>query len=125
MNLIITIPAYNEEATIASVITRIPRNCADEVKILVIDDGSTDNTAAVAVEAGADKIVSHGFNKGLGTAFQTGIETALEMGADVVVNIDADGQFNPEDIPKLIEPIKENEADMVTCTRFLEKESSF
>ena len=79
MILIITIPAYNEEATIASVVTRISRNCEDEVKILVINDGSTDNTVAVVGEAGADRIISHGFNKGLGTSFQTGIETALEV----------------------------------------------
>ena len=115
------IPAYNEEMTIGSVIKAIPRDIADDVKVVVIDDGSTDNTVNVAKESGADKIVSHGINKGLGIAFQTGIETALKMNADTIVNIDADGQFNPNDIPKLIKPIIEGNGDMVTCSRFLDK----
>ena len=121
MKLVIMIPAYNEEKLISSVIKDIPRNIADDVKVVVIDDGSTDNTVKVAKESGADKIVSHGINKGLGLAFQTGVKTALEMNADIIVNIDADGQFNPNDIPKLIKPITEGKADMVTCSRFLDK----
>ena len=62
MKLVIMLPAYNEENTIASVISRIPRDCADEVQVLVIDDGSTDRTVEKAKEAGADRIYSHGFN---------------------------------------------------------------
>ncbi len=122
MNVVVMIPAYNEEASIASVIGKIPRDCAKKVQVIVIDDGSADRTVEVAKEAGADKIVSHGFNKGLGVAFRTGLETALNMGADIIVNIDADGQFNPDDIPRLLQPIIENKADMVTCSRFLKEE---
>ena len=115
------IPAYNEEKTIGTVIKNIPRNFVKDLKIVVIDDGSTDNTVKVAKESGADKIVSHNINKGLGVAFQTGLETALKTNADIIVNIDADGQFDPNDIPKLVRPITEGKADMVTCSRFLDK----
>lgn len=118
----VLIPAYNEEKTIGSVIKAIPRDIADDVKVIVIDDGSTDNTVTVAKESGADKVVSHNVNRGVGVAFQTGIEAALKTNADIFVNIDADGQFNPEDIAKLVEPIIQDKADMVTCTRFLVKE---
>lgn len=120
-NVVVMIPAYNEEKTILAVIKAIPKDIAEDVKIVVIDDGSTDNTVNVAKESGADKVISHNTNKGLGVAFQTGIETALKTNANIIVNIDADGQFNPNDIPKLIKPIIEGKADMVTCSRFLDK----
>ena len=120
--IVVIIPAYNEENTIAKVIGEIPRDISDSVEVLVIDDGSSDNTVTIAKKAGADHVISHGYNKGLGIAFQTGIRNALEIGADIIINIDADGQFNPGDIPKLIKPIVEQKADMVTCSRFLKKE---
>ncbi len=112
------IPALNEERTIGHLIRLIPRDCAEEVKVLVIDDGSTDRTKEISELAGADKIISHKANLGLGTTFKDGIDEALRMGADIIVNIDADGQFNPKDIPKLIQPIIDNKADMATCSRF-------
>ncbi|UCE74902.1 MAG: glycosyltransferase family 2 protein [Methanomassiliicoccales archaeon] len=121
MKAVVMIPAYNEEKTIGHVIKGIPRNFADEVKVLVINDGSQDNTVGYAKRAGADDVVSHKRNKGLGHAFRTGIDNALRMGADVIVNIDADGQFDPRDIPRLVKPIVDKEADMVTCTRFAGK----
>jgi glycosyltransferase involved in cell wall biosynthesis len=121
MKIVIMTPAYNEEKTIGAVIKAIPRDIAEDVKVIVIDDGSTDNTVKVAKESGADKVISHNTNKGLGVAFQTGIETALKTNADIIVNIDADGQFNPNDIPRLIKPIIGGKADMVTCSRFLDK----
>jgi len=86
--------------------------------VLVVDDGSRDATVKRAEAAGADRVVSHKTNKGLGMAFKTGLNTGLEMGADAIVNIDADGQFNPLDIPMLIDPILKNRADVVTCSRF-------
>ncbi|MBR9683464.1 glycosyltransferase family 2 protein [Candidatus Woesearchaeota archaeon] len=118
MKIVIVIPAYNEEETIGQVIEQIPRNCAKKVQVLVIDDGSRDRTVEVAKKAGADKIISHNTNLGLGAAFKNGIDEALKMGADIIVNIDADGQFNPQDIAKIIRPIVDNKADMVTCSRF-------
>ncbi len=117
--LVVMLPALNEAATIADVIEGIPRAIPGirDVEVLVVDDGSTDQTAGIAREKGA-VVVSHRRNMGVGRAFQTGIAKALELGADIIVNIDADGQFNPEDIPRLIEPILSGEGDCTTCTRF-------
>ena len=122
MKLVVLIPAYNEEKTIGDVISEIPRNLegVEHVDVLVIDDGSTDNTVRVAEDAGADKVVSHHRNIGVGAAFSTGIYNALECGADIIVTIDADGQFNPHDIPTLIAPILAGEAEFVTASRFLD-----
>jgi len=117
--LVVTIPAYNEQATVGQVISDIPKEIKgiDEIKIVVIDDGSTDSTSQAASQAGA-LVFSFGHNKGLGAAFSQGIRTALSLGADIIVNIDADGQFDSKDIPKLLEPILNNKADMVTASRF-------
>jgi len=119
MKLVVIIPALNEQATIADVIDRIPREIAgvERVDVIVINDGSTDDTKQAAIDAGA-AVVSHRYNRGVGAAFRTGIGAALEAGADIVVNMDGDGQFNPADIPALIEPILAERAGMVTCSRF-------
>jgi len=115
VKLVVTIPAYNEENTVANVIAEIPRQIEgiDSVEVLIIDDGSDDETVARAQEAGADNIRSHKRNEGLGVTFKHGLETALEMGADIVVNIDADGQYNAKEIPALIQPILDDKADIV------------
>ncbi len=118
--IVVTIPALNEENTIGFVIRDIKKAVKD-AEIIVVNDGSRDNTINVALEAGATKVISHKRNKGLGVAFKTGINSALKMGADIIVNIDADGQFNPEDIPRLVQPILNKKSDMVTCSRFLHK----
>ncbi|PKL50388.1 MAG: glycosyltransferase family 2 protein [Planctomycetes bacterium HGW-Planctomycetes-1] len=119
MKIVVTIPAYNEQATVGQVISDVPRAIEgiDEIKIVVIDDGSSDGTAAAASQAGAT-VHSLGNNKGLGEAFSQGIRMGLSLGADIIVNIDADGQFNPKDIPLLVAPILKDEADMVTASRF-------
>jgi glycosyltransferase involved in cell wall biosynthesis len=119
VSLVVTIPAFNEEATVADVIKAVPRDIAGvgRVDVVVIDDGSTDGTAEAATGAGA-KVVSFSYNKGLGAAFSEALRTALALGADIIVNIDADGQFNAGDIPKLLRPIVEGRADMVTASRF-------
>ena len=123
MKLVVTIPALNESKTIADVIQGIPRpiDGVDEVEVVVVDDGSTDDTAERAQEAGAH-VVSHGRTRGVGAAFRTGLAAALERGAGLIVNIDADGQFAPSDIPELIRPILDGQADFVTCTRFGRKD---
>jgi glycosyltransferase involved in cell wall biosynthesis len=118
LRLIVTIPAFNEEATIGDVIRLIPRNVVEDVKIIVVDDGSTDNTVNEAWKAGADKVVSFGRNMGLAYAFKKGLEAALEMNPDIIVNIDADGQYDAGEIPRLIRPIIEGEADIVLGSRF-------
>lgn len=117
MKLVVMIPCYNEEKSIASVIKEIPRDCCEEVEVLVINDGSADRTAEEAKKAGADKIISFKKNKGLAPAFKAGLQQAIEMGADIIVNTDGDGQYNGEEIPKLIEPILAGRADFVLGSR--------
>lgn len=120
MRLIVSIPALNEEEKIGETIGRIPRSFPgiDEVFVQVIDDGSSDRTATVSREAGADFVVSHGVNRGVGKTFRTAVENALEQGADVMAFIDADGQFDPRDIATLLEPVLLGKADMVSADRF-------
>jgi glycosyltransferase involved in cell wall biosynthesis len=123
MRLIINIPAYNEAEAIEKTIRGLPREIfgVDEVFVQVIDDGSSDNTAQVAREAGADFVYSHNTNRGIGKTFRTAVESALENGADLFVNIDADGQFDSADIPSLLQPIFNGNADMVVADRFGDK----
>jgi len=123
MKLVITIPSYNEEQSITSVITEFPRTIPgiDEIQILVINDGSTDRTFDVAIQAGADKVISHKFNIGLAKTFRDGLDAALEMGADIIVNTDADFQYNGTEISKLIAPILEGHADIVLGDRQIDK----
>lgn len=123
MKLVVTIPALNEEKTIAQVVGGVPKNIPGitEVEVIVVNDGSTDQTAAFAEAAGASVINVHG-RPGLGTIFRTGLERAMRRGADIIVNIDGDGQFNPGDIPTLVEPILRDDADFVTCSRFADPE---
>ena len=120
MRLIVNLPAFNEAEKIAETIQRIPRSVAgfDEVLVQVIDDGSKDNTLAEAKRGGADFVYSNGVNRGIGKTFRHAAERALANGADIMVNIDADGQFDPNDIAKLVAPILANEADMVSADRF-------
>jgi len=122
VKLIVMIPAFNEEGVIANVIRNIPRNVSSikSVEVLVMDDKSTDNTVKVSKNAGADYVITNEVNQGLGQNFKKGINHALRLGADIIVNIDADGQFNSKDIPKLIQPILNKEADVVTCSRFID-----
>ena len=119
MKLIIQIPCLNEEATLPATIADLPRRVEgiDEIELLVIDDGSTDRTVAVARELGVDHIVRLTNNKGLAAGFQAGLDSCLKLGADVVVNTDADNQYRGEDVAKLVAPIVAGEADMVVGDR--------
>lgn len=119
MKLVIYMPALNEEEGISDVIQSLPKDIEgiEEVKVLVVDDGSTDDTAKIARSSGAD-VVSHGVNKGVGSAFQSAVQYALENGVDILVSIDADRQFNSDQIPQIIKPLLEDRADMVTGNRF-------
>jgi glycosyltransferase involved in cell wall biosynthesis len=119
MKLVIQIPSFNEEQTIGQTIKDLPSHLPgfDEIEILVIDDGSTDNTAARAKTAGADHILKLETNRGLAQAFAKGMEYALSLNADVVVNTDADNQYFGADIALLVEPILDRSADMVVGCR--------
>jgi len=120
MKLVINLPAFNEEEKIKETISRIPKhiNDIDEIVIQIINDGSKDNTATVAMSAGADFVYSHKKNCGVGMTFKTAVEKALKNGADIMVFMDADGQFNPNDIEKIIAPILSKEYDIVSADRF-------
>jgi glycosyltransferase involved in cell wall biosynthesis len=119
MKLVIQIPAFNEEATIARALEALPRRVPgfDAVERLVVDDGSTDATSEQARSAGADRVVRLATNRGLAEAFSAGIAESLAMGADVIVNFDADMQYDPVDIPALVAPVLEGRADLVVGDR--------
>jgi len=119
MKLVVTIPAYNEGATISMVLREIPRYIegVDSIEIILIDDGSTDNTVNEAIKNGVDEVVTHTVNRGLGVSFRDGIDRALQNGADLIVNIDADGQYNASQISDLIQPILDGRADIVLGCR--------
>ena len=110
----VVIPAYNEETKIGNVIETMP-TFVDYT--IVVNDGSTDKTADIAKAKGVI-VLTHKKNKGVGAAIATGIRKALMLNIDIMVNIDADGQFNPQDIIKLINPIITKQADFVTGSRF-------
>jgi len=119
MKLIIQIPCFNEAETLAIALSALPTriNGFEKVEFLVIDDGSNDDTAEVARTFGVHHIVKHTKNLGLARAFMTGIEASLKAGADVIVNTDADNQYNADDIPKLVYPILNQQADFVIGER--------
>lgn len=118
--LVVLIPAYNEEELIGKTISAIPRKIfgIEKIEVLVIDDGSTDKTVEIALNAGANKIVSLGKNMGVATAFMTGIRNAISMNADIVVTLDGDGQFPPEQISNFIVPIQNQQYDVISGARF-------
>ncbi len=119
MKVIIDIPALNEEKDIGPVIAALPKNLeyVDTIEYLVVDDGSTDATTELARAAGA-RVITHPVNRGVGAAFQSALRYALENGADALVTIDADRQFDPAEIPAILEPILMGKADMVVGNRF-------
>ncbi len=118
MKVIIQIPCYNEAETLPGTLALLPRQMAgaDAVEVLVVDDGSTDGTAQAARQAGTDHVISirHG---GLARAFAAGLNASLEAGADIIVNTDADNQYDAADIPALIRPILDGQADIVIGDR--------
>lgn len=119
MKLVIQIPCLNEEATLPLVLKSIPKSIEgiDEITILVIDDGSTDKTVAIAKKHGVKEFVYHPQNMGLARSFQDGIAKALELGADIVVNTDGDNQYPQQETPNLIKPLIEGRADIAIADR--------
>ena len=119
-HLAVVIPAKDEEATIGELLDRLGavRVPGCELRAVVVDDGSTDRTAEIARERGAD-VVRHPGNLGLGAALRTGLVMAVERGADAVAYLDADLEYYPEDIPRLVEPVLAGRADYALGSRFL------
>lgn len=127
MKLIVQIPCFNEEKTLPLTVNDIPREVdgVDSVEILVIDDGSTDRSVEVAKEIGVNHIVKNISNKGLAQTFHTGLDACLRLQADIIVNTDGDNQYCAEDIPKLIAPILNGEADIVIGDRQTDASPTF
>lgn len=119
MKVIIQIPCFNEEHTLAATLADLPRSIpgVDSVEWLVINDGSTDRTIEVARANGVDHILDLAHNRGLASAYAAGLEAALRAGADIIVNTDADNQYCGHDIPKLVEPILCGQAELVIGER--------
>jgi len=116
-NILVLIPAFNEEERIGEVIRGV-RRCLSEATVLVVNDGSSDQTPIVSCEAGA-RVVSHPFNLGVGTALQTGYKYAVRHGFHYVIQLDADGQHPPSFLSDFVTKLKETEADLVIGSRFL------
>ena len=123
ISLLVVIPCLNEEMTVERVVRGVPSTLEGigKIDIVVVDDGSNDSTAARAGEAGAT-VISHLTTEGLGATFRESLALAVARGVDLMVHIDGDGQFDPADISLLVEPIVRGEADMVTASRFLDRE---
>ncbi len=119
MKLIIQIPCFNEAESLPAALAELPRTISgiDCIETLVIDDGSSDDTAAVAERLGVTHVVRHPRNLGLAQAFQTGLDACLRLGADVIVNTDADNQYPGRYIPDLVAPVLAGQADMVIGDR--------
>ena len=117
--LVIQIPCYNEEQTLGVALAALPRTVPgiDKVEWLVVDDGSTDRTVEVAREHGVDHVVRLPKNQGLARGFMAGLAASLRAGADIIVNTDADNQYCADDIPALIQPILDGEAEIVVGAR--------
>jgi len=127
MKLIIQIPCFNEAGSLPETLAALPRLIPgiDALELLVIDDGSCDDTAGVARRWGVHHIERHRTNRGLAAAFRTGLQRALDEGADIIVNTDADNQYEGSDIAKLVAPIVSGEADVVIGDRGVRDNSHF
>ena len=115
--VVVVIPAYNEEQTIVEVIRGLKQR--GFTTLIVVDDGSSDRTGELASDEGVIRL-RHLLNRGLGGALGTGISAALRLGAEVIVTFDADGQHDPNDITRLLQPIEVGEAEVVIGSRLLD-----
>lgn len=119
MKLIIQIPCYNEAETLAVALNDLPKEIEgiDTIEVLIINDGSTDNTVEVAKANGVHHVVDFPHNQGLARGFVAGLEACIRHNADIIVNTDADNQYNGADIAKLVQPILTGKAEIVIGER--------
>lgn len=119
VKLFVQIPCLNEEKTLPLVLESIPKKIAgiDDINILVIDDGSTDNTIEIAKKHGVEHFVLHAKNKGLSRSFSDGLDYCLAHGADIIVNTDGDNQYPQAKIADLVKPIIDSDAEIVIGDR--------
>ena len=119
MKLIIQIPCYNEAQTLPITLRELPRQLegVDRIEYLVIDDGSSDNTAQIARENGVEHVLRLNPHQGLAAGFTAGLDTCIRNNADIIVNTDADNQYHSEDIQLLINPVLNGQADIVIGDR--------
>lgn len=119
MKLLIQIPCLNEREHLPATFADLPRALPgiDAIEVLIVDDGSSDDTAAVAEQLGAHHIVRFPRRRGLAAAYQAGVDACLQLGADIVVNTDADNQYRGDDIARLCAPILAGRADLVVGDR--------
>src|SRR4030042_5829036 len=119
MKLVVQLPCHNEEESLPRTRAELPRVVPgfDSVEWILVDDGSTDRSVEVARAHGIDDVVSLPGRRGLASAFMAGLEEALRRGADVIVHTDADNQYRGADVEKLVRPIVEGRADMVSGER--------
>ncbi len=120
MKISIVIAAYKEEKSISKVIKDVLKEGYND--IIVVDDGSEDNTSRSALDTGA-VVLRHVINRGQGAALKTGIDYAVKEGADIIVTFDADGQHDAAEIEDIIKPVKEGKAEIALGSRFLSKRS--
>ena len=127
MKCIVQTPCFNEETTLESVLSEIPKHIdgIDCIETLIIDDGSSDQTLEVAKKCGVHHIIVHGNNRGLGNAFRSGIEKSLLQGADIVINTDGDNQYPGKYIPNLVKKMQETGAHIVMGDRQTKKIAHF
>lgn len=124
MKLVIVIPAFNEGSVVYKVLRSLPSKIKGISKreVVVVDDGSVDNTSAEALRSGAT-ILKHPINRGAGAATKTGILWAKKKNPDVILTFDADGQHRPDEIRKVLDPVLNGSADLVIGSRFLRKQN--
>jgi len=115
-DVLVTVLAYNEEDSIEGVINRV-KQTIPYATVAVINDGSSDDTGETARRAGVE-VIDLPFNLGIGGAMQTGLKFGLIQDFDYIVRMDGDGQHPPEEIPKLLFPVMDGEADIAVGTRF-------
>jgi len=119
--ILVVIPAYNEYRAIGEVVDRV-KACLSEADILVVNDGSSDDTAGIARQAGA-RVISLLFNMGYGVALQTGYKYAREKGYNYILQLDADGQHEPTFLKSILRELETGPADVVIGSRYLREES--